>query len=208
GDRAASSGQDVALLSGLRASSRLVEAVGPDRVHLVERSEAPVLELDGDWEEVYRAKTTGKRRNQNARKRGQLAAAARLETEVAREPDELAAALEDAFAVHEVRWRGRPDGSGFATPAGRQFHRAALRRLAELGIPRIVALRLDGRPLAFHYFFLFERRLSVHRLAFDPAYARHSPGPLDTPDAIEAAAADGATIVEFLGGAERSTSAL
>ena len=202
-DRAQSSGQDLALLYGLPASSRLVEAVGPDRVHLVERSEAPVLDLDGGWEEVYRAKTNGKRRNQNSRKRKQLAATGRLETQVAREPAELESALEDAFELHEIRWRGRPDGSGFATSAGRRFHRAALRRLAELGIPRIVTLRLDGRPIAFHYFFLFERRMYVHRLAFDPGYSRYSPGLLNTLDAIEAGAADGATIVEFLGGAER-----
>jgi len=202
-DHAESSGQDLAVLYGLPASSRLVEAVGPDRVHLVERSEAPVLELDGGWEDVYRAKTTAKRRNQNARKRKQLAAAGRLETQVAREPGELEAALEEAFELHEIRWHGRPDGSGFATPAGRQFQRAALRRFAGLGIPRIVVLRLDGRAIAFHYFFLFERRMYVNRLAFDPAYARHSPGLLNTLDAIEAAAAEGATMVEFLGGAER-----
>ena len=202
-DHAESSGQDLAVLYGLPASSRLVEAVGPDRVHLVERSEAPVLELDGGWEDVYRAKTTAKRRNQNPRKRKQLAAAGRLETQVAREPGELEAALEEAFELHEIRWHGRPDGSGFATPAGRQFQRAALRRFAGLGIPRIVVLRLDGRAIAFHYFFLFERRMYVNRLAFDPAYARHSPGLLNTLDAIEAAAAEGATMVEFLGGAER-----
>jgi len=207
-DRAESSGQDFALLYGLPASSLLVEAIGPDRVHLVERSEAPVLELDGSWEDVYRAKTTAKGRNQNLRKRKQLAAAGRLETQVAREPDELETALEDAFELHEIRWRGRPDGSGFATPRGREFHRAALRRLAELGIPRIVVMRLDGRPIAFHYYFLFERRMYVHRLAFDPAYARHSPGLLNTLDAIEAAATDGATLVEFLGGAERYKLAL
>lgn len=202
-DGAESSGQDLALLYGLPASSRLVEAMGPDRLHLVERSEAPVLELAGGWEQVYRAKTTGKRRNQDARKRKQLAAVGRLETQVAREPDELEAALEDAFELHEIRWLGRPDGSGFATPTGRQFHRAALRRLAQLGIPRIVILRLDGRPIAFHYFFLLERRMYVHRLAFDPAYSRYSPGLLNTLDSIEAAAAEGATMVEFLGGAER-----
>jgi CelD/BcsL family acetyltransferase involved in cellulose biosynthesis len=202
-ERAEASGQDLALLYGLPAASRLVEAIGRDRVHLIERSEAPVLELDGGWEEIYRAKTTAKSRNQHARKRKQLAAAGRLETQVACEPAELETALEEAFQLHEIRWRGRPDGSGFATPAGRRFHRAAMRRLAELRIPRIVLLKLDGRPIAFHYFLLFERRMYVHRLAFDPAYARHSPGLLNTLDAIEAAAAEGATMVEFLGGAER-----
>src|SRR2546430_1164064 len=91
GDRAASSGQDLALLYGLPASSRLVEAVGPDRVHLVERSEAPVLELDGGWEEGYRAKTSGKSRNQNARQRNQPPATGRPETQARPEPAALAA---------------------------------------------------------------------------------------------------------------------
>ena len=43
----------------------------------------------------------------------------------------------------------------------------------------------------------------VHRIAFDPAFARFSPGLINTLDAIETAAAEGVTRVEFLGGAER-----
>ena len=43
----------------------------------------------------------------------------------------------------------------------------------------------------------------VHRLAFDPELARCSPGLVNTLDAIEAAADEGLTRVEFLGGGER-----
>jgi CelD/BcsL family acetyltransferase involved in cellulose biosynthesis len=43
----------------------------------------------------------------------------------------------------------------------------------------------------------------VHRLGFDPALARYSPGLVNTLDTIEAAAAEGLTRVEYLGGAER-----
>jgi CelD/BcsL family acetyltransferase involved in cellulose biosynthesis len=43
----------------------------------------------------------------------------------------------------------------------------------------------------------------VHRLAFDPALARFSPGLVNTLDAIEAAADEGLERVEFLGGDER-----
>ena len=43
----------------------------------------------------------------------------------------------------------------------------------------------------------------VYRLAFDPALARYSPGQIATLAAIEAAAEEGATGVEFLGGDER-----
>jgi CelD/BcsL family acetyltransferase involved in cellulose biosynthesis len=43
----------------------------------------------------------------------------------------------------------------------------------------------------------------VHRLAFDPALARFSPGLVNTLDTLEAAAEEGLARVEFLGGAER-----
>jgi CelD/BcsL family acetyltransferase involved in cellulose biosynthesis len=43
----------------------------------------------------------------------------------------------------------------------------------------------------------------VHRLGFDPEFARYSPGLVNTLDTIETAAAEGLTRVEFLGGAER-----
>ena len=45
--------------------------------------------------------------------------------------------------------------------------------------------------------------MCFHELAFDPALARWSPGQVTTLAAIEAAAAEGARRVEFLGGAER-----
>ena len=64
-------------------------------------------------------------------------------------------------------------------------------------------LRLDGRAIAFHYCFALEGCMYVHRLAFDPALARFSPGLVNTLDAIEAAADEGLTRVEFLGGGER-----
>ena len=87
---------------------------------------------------------------------------------VARSPDELGPALEEAFALHARRWEGRPDGSGFASTTGRRFHRATLARLAAIDVARIVTLRVAGRAVAFHYYFALEGCMYVHRLAFDP----------------------------------------
>jgi CelD/BcsL family acetyltransferase involved in cellulose biosynthesis len=202
-ERAARSRQDFANLYGLPAGSRLADAFGPGRLRLLQRSEAPVLDLRDGWDAVYRAKISPRSRKLHGRRRRQLERLGRLEVQVARTREELEPALEECFAVHELRWRGRPDGSQFATPAGRRFHRAALRNLAGLDVLRIVTMRLDGRPIAFHYDFLLEGRLYVHRLAFDPAFAQQSPGLLTTLEAIERAADEGATLVEFLGGAER-----
>src|SRR5438067_6726029 len=54
---------DLADLFGLPAESRLAAAAAPGRLRLVERIEAPVLDLSGGWDEVYRAKTDAKKRN-------------------------------------------------------------------------------------------------------------------------------------------------
>jgi CelD/BcsL family acetyltransferase involved in cellulose biosynthesis len=202
-ERVASAGQDFAELTGLPAASRLVGALGSSSLTLIERSEAPVLDLSPGWDVVYRSKLASKKRNHHRRRRRQLAALGRVEVDVARTPAELERALEDAFTLHDLRWAGRPDGSGFASPVGRRFHHATVRALAPLNVPRIVTLKIDDRPVAFHYYFALQGRMYVHRIAFDPEFGRFSPGLINTLDAIETAAAEGVTRVEFLGGAER-----
>jgi CelD/BcsL family acetyltransferase involved in cellulose biosynthesis len=189
-------------LHGLPKTSRLAGAFGSD-LALIERVESPVLELGESWDAVYRDKTSSKTRSLHRRRRRQLGELGRLEVEVAREPGELVPALEDAFRLHDLRWNGRPDGSDFGTVAGRRFHRRAITALSRLDVPRIVLLRVDGRAIAFHYYFALEGSMVVHRLGFDPEFARYSPGLVNTLDTIEAAAAEGLTRVEFLGGAER-----
>jgi CelD/BcsL family acetyltransferase involved in cellulose biosynthesis len=175
----------------------------PYALSQIEVVEAPVLSLARGWETVYREKTNAKKRNLHRRRRRQLERTGRVEVRVARRAEELDVALEEAFALHELRWRGRPDHSGFATPKGRDFHRAAMRALVKLDAPRIVTLRLDGQAIAFHYYFAMFGRMYVHRLGFDPTYAPYSPGLVNTLDAIATAAAEGASQVEFLGGGER-----
>jgi CelD/BcsL family acetyltransferase involved in cellulose biosynthesis len=201
--RVAAADQDLAEFSGLPVDSRLIAALGPSAMTLIERSEAPVLDLVPDWPTVYESKFSSKQRSNHRRRRRQLAELGRVDVEVARTVEELGDALEDAFVLHDRRWEGRPDGSGFTTPAGRRFSYATIQALAPLGVPRIVTLKIDGRAVAFHYYLAFEGRIFVHRIAFDPEYARFSPGVINTLDAIEAAADEGATKVEFLGGAER-----
>jgi CelD/BcsL family acetyltransferase involved in cellulose biosynthesis len=201
-EAASGDGHDLADLFGLPGDSRLAAAAGA-RLQLVTRAEAPVLDLDDDWPSLYQRKLSTKRRSLDRRRRRQLGELGELRIEVACTPDALEPALEAAFALHEARWRDRPEASGFATPAGRAFHRDALRAIAPLGVPRIVVVRLDGRPIACNCCLLLEGRLVFHELAFDPEFGRWSPGWICTMESIEAAAGAGATRVEFLGGTER-----
>jgi CelD/BcsL family acetyltransferase involved in cellulose biosynthesis len=194
---------DLLDLYAIPGNSVLERTVGDGELSVIERIEAPVLDVHGSWEEIYRAKTSSKARNTHKRRRRQLADLGRLETRIARTPDEISLALDDAFRLHRLRWEGRPDGSEFASGRGAPFQRDALVALAHDGIPRIALLELDGRAIAFHAYFLFAGRMYVHRLAFDPALARFSPGLVNTLDALQAGINEGAARIEFLGGAER-----
>jgi CelD/BcsL family acetyltransferase involved in cellulose biosynthesis len=193
---------DYADLFGVPQRGETHRALG-GRADFVERIEAPVIDLTPGWDEVYREKTSSKRRNLHRRRRKQLDAEGGLTVRISHDPDTLARDLETAFDLHDLRWEGRPDGSEFTTPVGKDFHRDAIGRLAAADIARILTLEVNGRPVAFHYYLLFDRCMYVHRLAFDPAYGRFSPGLVATLDAIEAAAEEGAHRVEFLGGGER-----
>jgi CelD/BcsL family acetyltransferase involved in cellulose biosynthesis len=202
-DRVTASEHDYADLFGLPESARLAALDGPRRLQLFQRVEAPVLDLSDGWEAVYRRKTNSRKRAHHKHRRRQLAELGEVEVVQARTLEELEPALEEAFRIHELRWRGRPDGSGFATETGKRFTRAVQRGLVELDASRILLTRVGGRPVAFSWYLLFERRVFLHRLAFDPAFSRFSPGMVNALDSLEYAAAEGAIRAEFLGGAER-----
>jgi CelD/BcsL family acetyltransferase involved in cellulose biosynthesis len=203
-ERAVSTKHDFADLHGLPSSSRFAAALGDSRLQLIVRAEAPVLELNGsDWETVYKTRLSSNQRALHRRRYRQLARLGKVETSIARTREEVAVPLEDAFELHALRWRGRPDRSNFGTEVGKEFLREATAALADLDVVRIVTLKLDGRPIAFVYYFALEGTMQCYRLAFDPEFQRFSPGVLNRFDALENAFAEGATRVEFFGGTER-----
>jgi CelD/BcsL family acetyltransferase involved in cellulose biosynthesis len=200
-EHVATSRHDFANLFGLPGSSRLAAALPPGALRLVERLEAPVLDLERGWDAVYSAKLSSKARSERRRRRRQLEALGIVEAPVARTREELEPALAAAFRLHALRWQGRRDASGFVTPTSRRFHRAALLRLADADVSRILTLRLDGRPIAFALYLQLSGRAYGVTMAFDPAYARFGPGFEAKLLSLEAAAGEGMTRAELLGAA-------
>ena len=200
-ERIATSRHDFANLFGLPGSSRLAAALPPGALRLVERLEAPVLDLKGGWDAVYSAKLSSKARSERRRRRRQLEALGTVDAPVARTREELEPALAAAFRLHALRWQGRRDASGFVTPTSRRFHRAALLRLADADVSRILTLRLDGRAIAFALYLQLSGRAYGVTMAFDPAYARFGPGFDAKLLSLEAAAGEGITRAELLGAA-------
>ena len=195
-------GADYLDLFGIAREGRLFGAIQGSDV-LVERVQAPVLDVRDGWEAVYAAKTSSRRRNLHRRRRRQLDELGEITLVSIVGESELSASLTDLFRIHDLRWAGRPDRSEFTTNRGLPFNVDAMTRFARAGIARVLMMKLDGRAIAFQYYLVFERRMFFYRLAFDPDFARLSPGLLTTLAAIEAAAAEGVERVEFLGGDER-----
>lgn len=200
-ERIGATGHDYADLFGMPADSRLAATLSSGSLRLIERLEAPVLDLRPGWDFVYHAKLSKKALADRRRRRRQLEALGAVDVSIARTAEELEPALAEAFRVHVRRWHGRRDTSGFTTPTGMRFHRAALLRLAEQDVPRLVTLRLRGRAIAFALYLQLERTLYGLIMAFDPAFARFAPGSETLFCALETAAGESVERVEFLGAA-------
>ncbi len=196
---AARAAADVAVLSGLGADP-LAAGAGP--LTLVERIAGPVMATGPDWEAVYVEHVSSQTRKTHSKRRRRLEESGALEVIVARDGATVSRYLPDAFAVHASRWEGAGDGSTFGTEAGRAFHLAAARALADAGAALLVVIRLDGVPIAFQYALRAGSSLCLFRVGHDPAHARHSPGLLAMLTAMEAGSVGGATRIELLGGGE------
>lgn len=169
-----------------------------------EATGAPTVTIEHSWEQTYERNTTSKTRNLHRKRWRQLAAIGKLDVELARSRDELERALDEALRLHRLRWQKRLDDvSDMMTARGAQFQHDVVRGLERTDAARIVLLRLDGRAIAFHYYFVLAGTMFVHRLAFDPEFEKYSPGLLATLRAIELAAAEGVTRVDFGRGSER-----
>jgi CelD/BcsL family acetyltransferase involved in cellulose biosynthesis len=192
---------DCASLGIISAESAIVEACGK-RLRLVPRVGAPVFDISGGFEQAYCAKYSKKSRKEHARRQRKLAALGEVTFDVAKTPEEIGIALDDAFRLHALRWEGRFDISTFGTERGARFYRDVLQRLAESDAAQILTTRLDGKAIAFRCNLTLCQRMFFYRSAFDPAYRRLSPGILSVFEAIKRAESEGFTTIEFLGGTQ------
>jgi CelD/BcsL family acetyltransferase involved in cellulose biosynthesis len=187
---------------GLPGDSVLARAAG-SRLRVVQRVESPVTEMPSGWDEAYTRHTSSNRRNQDRRRERQLGELGNLEASLATTGEAVLRDLPDVFALHHMRWQGRPDGSTFGLEEGQRFQRVALPQLADEGRFAMLTLRLDGRPIAFHNWLVAGSSIYLHRNAFDPSLARYGPGLVALRGSLAAASELGARRVEYLGGAEQ-----
>jgi CelD/BcsL family acetyltransferase involved in cellulose biosynthesis len=194
---------DVAELTGLPGTSLLASAA-ETRLCVIERVEAPVLDMPEGWDAAYTAKASSQRRARDRKRERQLEAAGAFEQVVAESSEAVEAVFDDVLVLHELRWGGKRDGSEFGTPAGARAQRAALRRLADAGHAGIMLLRLDGRPIGFQIWLVLGETMYLHRSGVDPSAMKFSPGLIAMRRTIAHGAAElGTRMIEMQGAGDQ-----
>ena len=159
----------------------------------LERS--PFVTVDGDWEEYQRSLDRNMRSDLRRCRR-------RLEElgRVALDVEHDTAHLDEALAVEGLGWKRKAGTAIVSAPQTARFYTEVARWAAASGRLRLIFLRVDGRPVAFHLALEDDRTYFPLKGGFDPAFHAQSPGRLLIHATLERAFAVGLQRYEFLGG--------
>jgi CelD/BcsL family acetyltransferase involved in cellulose biosynthesis len=183
--------------SALRAAARAARM--PTLSHTVERS--PYVQIEGEWER-YLLTLPRRMRSELRRRRRRLEERGSLALEVATGDERLAELLDEGFAVETSGWKAQAGTAILSRPDTVAFYTRVAGWAAERGSLRLAFLRLDGRPLAFH--FTIEDGGAAYQLkgGYDPEFREFAPGTLLIHDMLAWAFARGLRTYEFLGAEE------
>jgi len=163
------------------------------------RASCPYIALDETWREPEqhfsaRWRSTFRRMRRKAESIGQVT----FEI-IAPDPNQVRALLNEVITVEAASWM---KAAGIAMAVSRwrlRFYRRYARYAAHEGILRLCFLRIDGKPVAMEFAVESDRRLFVHKIAYDEAFESCSPGSLLRLEALRYAAERGLRSYEFQG---------
>jgi CelD/BcsL family acetyltransferase involved in cellulose biosynthesis len=166
---------------------------------LIERS--PFIRLERSYEE-YERTLSQRRRSELRRRRRRLDEHGTLTFEVETGEQHLDLLLAEGFAVEGSGWKTEQGTAIVSRPETEAFYRLAAGWAAPRGSLRLAFLRLDGRPIAFH--FTIEEGGSAYQLkgGYDPALREFAPAQLLVQEMIRWAFLRGLETYEFLGADE------
>lgn len=164
--------------------------------------ECPYVETQGTFDK-YLMTLTQKHRYKVRLFGKRLAAAHKVDLEVAAEPAQVGPAMEELFRLHAMRWTLKSDDvSGFDDASVHAFHREVAGRLAADDAIRIFLLRCDGRAVAACYCFHFDQRVYFFQPGFDPEFRQLHVGKVLLGRALEYCFTNRLREFDFLRGTE------
>ena len=124
------------------------------------------------------AALSAKHRKMIRRQERQLSEIGRLEYDALAPDDDVAVWIEEFLRLEASGWKGRENSAIASDESDQSYFRSIAKEAFRQGRLLMLALRLDGRPIAFKCDFHAGRGLFTFRIAFDENYARNSPGML------------------------------
>ena len=134
------------------------------------------LDATGDADELLRDALGTKKLKELRRQRNRLAEHGPVHFDIAREPDDVAAAVEHFLELEASGWKGKR-GTALVQHAGdAAFIRRATSALAQTGQCEIVTLRAGETPVAAAIVLRHQDRAFYFKLGVDERFAKFSPG--------------------------------
>lgn len=186
--------------AGLNACRRAATEAGYQTwVHPYQTS--PYLKIEGGWER-YETRPGSSQAAGLRRRLRRLSRQGRVSMDIVSGDERLSEALQRAFAVESLSWKGAQRAAIQSRPETTRFYTDIARWAAARGTLRLFFLRLDRQPLAMLY--ALEEHSVCHLLksGYDMRYRQFSPGSLLMRSVVEHCFAMGLRSVEFHGDAE------
>ena len=162
----------------------------------------PYVPLAGvSWEE-YLATLGAEHRYNFHRKWRRLNRDYSVQFEQVDREEQCAESMDLVMELHNMRWRGRGGSDAFHTAALVAFHREFSRLALNRGWLRLHVLRLNRKPAACLYGFLYGRTFYFYQSGFDSAYQKQSVGLVSMGLGIQNAIEEGAEEYDLLHGDE------
>jgi CelD/BcsL family acetyltransferase involved in cellulose biosynthesis len=162
----------------------------------------PFIPLAGKSWESYLATLGSEHRYNFHRKWKRLNRDYEVQFEQVRTEEQCRESIDLVFALHNLRWRDRGGSDAFNTPGLVGFHQEFSQVALERGWLRLYVLRLDGKPAACLYGFLYRRTFYFYQSGFDTTYDKQSVGLVTMGLAIQSAIEEGAEEYDLLHGNE------
>ena len=162
----------------------------------------PFIPLSGVSWEAYLATLGAEQRYNFNRKWKRLNRDYSVQFERVYREEQCRESMDLVIELHNMRWRGRGGSDAFHTPGLVEFHREFSRLALQRGWLRLYVLRLDQKPAACLYGFLYGRTFYFYQSGFDSAYQKQSVGLVSMGLGIKSAIEEGAEEYDLLHGSE------
>ncbi|MGJ4994891.1 GNAT family N-acetyltransferase [Bradyrhizobium sp. HKCCYLS3077] len=146
------------------------------RPRVLQSYERALLDATGDGETVLQEALGAKKMKELRRQRHRLAEHGEIRFEVARAPDEAAAALETFLALEAGGWKGQRGTALIQHDGDAAFIRRAVPALAQEGACEIISLRAGNTAVAAGVVLRHRSRAFFFKLGVDERFAKYSPG--------------------------------